>query len=147
MAQLPNTEMTEEAKLQVLFNWYTKKQELATVQAQERALRETVVNLFLPGENGAVGGKEGTNTVKLATGDELKIVRPYDRKVDKAIWSSILPQLCEAGVDVNEVVETKVELKVGNYKKLTEAQREIMDECVTGKWGSPQVSINVKNKG
>ena len=147
MVQLPNTEMTEEAKLQVLFNWYTKKDELQRVQAQERALRDTVVSLFLPGENGAVGGKEGTNTVKLATGDELKIVRPYDRKVDKAIFSSIVQQLMEKGVDVNEVIETKVELRVGNYKKLTEEQRAVMDECVTGKWGSPQVSINVKNKG
>lgn len=144
MVQLPNNEMTEAAKLELLFNWYNKKQELIRVQAQERALRDSVVNIFLPGENGTVGGKEGTNTIKLATGDELKIVRPYDRKVDKAIWSSLLPQLCELGVDVNEVVETKVELKVGNYKKLTEEQRAVMDECVTGKWGSPQVEIKVK---
>lgn len=144
MIQLPKTEMTEEAKLELLFNWYNKKQELIKVQAQERALRDSVVSIFLPGEDGAVGGKEGTNTIKLATGDELKIVRPYDRKVDKAVYSNILERLFEAKVDPNEVVETKVELKVGNYKKLTPEQRAIMDECVTGKWGSPQVEIKVK---
>lgn len=144
MVTLPKTEMTEEAKLELLFNWYNKKQELIKVQAQERALRDSVVSIFLPGENGAVGGKEGTNTIKLATGDELKIVRPYDRKVDKAVFSSIVQQLMEKGIDVNEVIETKVELRVGNYKKLTEEQRNAMDECVTGKWGSPQVEIKVK---
>lgn len=140
MVQLPENKLSESAKMELLFNWYTKKQELVKLQAEERALRTTVVNAFLPEEN----KKEGTNTIKLSTGDELKIVCGMDRKVDKAVWSSILPQLCEAGVDVNEVVETKVELRVAAYKKLTEEQRNIMDECVTSKWGSPQVSVKVK---
>lgn len=140
MVQLPKTEMTPEAKLQLLGEWFLKKQELAKVQASERALRDTVVSLYLP-ENVK---KEGTNTIKLPTGDELKIVCAIDRKVDKAIFSSIIEQLLEKGVDVNEVVETKVELRVGHYKKLTEEQRNVMDECVTSKWGSPQVSIKVK---
>lgn len=140
MIQLPANEMTPEAKLQLLGEWFLKKQELQKIQAQERTLRDTVVSLYLPESE----KKEGTNTIKLPTGDELKIVCGIDRKVDKAIWSSILPQLCELGVDVNEVVETKVELKVGNYRKLTEEQRNVMDECVTSKWGSPQVSIKVK---
>lgn len=140
MVQLPKTEMTPQAKLELLFNWYNKKQELQTVQAQERALRDTVVSLYLPNEE----KKEGTNTVKLPTGDELKIVCGIERKVDKAIFSNIVEQLIEKGVDVNEVVETKVELRVGNYKKLTEEQRNVMDECVTSKWGSPQVSIKIK---
>lgn len=140
MVQLPNNEMTPEAKLELLGQWFLKKQELAKVQASERVLRDTVVSLYLPEDQ----KKEGTNTIKLPTGDELKIVCGIDRKVDKAIWSSLLPQLCELGVDVNEVVETKVELRVGNYKKLTDEQRSVMDECVTSKWGSPQVSIKVK---
>jgi hypothetical protein len=140
MVQLPKTEMTPEAKLELLFNWYNKKQELQTVQAQERALRDTVVSIYLPEDQ----KKEGTNTVKLPTGDELKIVCGIDRKVDKAIFSNIVQELMEKGVDVNEVVETKVELRVGNYKKLTEEQRNVMDECVTSKWGSPQVSIKIK---
>lgn len=140
MVQLPNNELTPEAKLELLGQWFLKKQELAKVQAAERALRDTVVSLYLPEDQ----KKEGTNTIKLPTGDELKIVCGIDRKVDKAIWSSLLPQLCELGVDVNEVVETKVELRVGNYKKLTDEQRSVMDECVTSKWGSPQVSIKVK---
>lgn len=140
MVQLPETQLSESAKMELLFNWYNKKQELARIQAEERALRTTVVNTFLPEAN----KKEGTNTIKLSTGDELKIVCGMDRKVDKAIWSNILPQLCEVGVDVNEVVETKVELRVAAYKKLTPEQRDVMDECVTSKWGSPQVSVKVK---
>lgn len=141
MVQLPKTEMTPQAKLELLFNWYNKKQELQTVQAQERALRDTVVSIYLSDEE----KKEGTNTVKLPTGDELKIVCGIDRKVDKAIFSNIVEQLMEKGVDVNEVVETKVELRVGNYKKLTDEQRKVMDECVTSKWSSPQVSIKIKD--
>lgn len=139
MVKIPDSNLTEEQKMKLLFDWYEKKEELATVQAQERALRDTVVKVFLPD-----GGKEGTNTIKLATGDELKIVQSVNRKVDKAIYSSILPRLCELGVDPNEVAETKVELKVGNYKKLSTEQRAAMDECVTSTPGSPQVSIKVK---
>lgn len=140
MAQLPNTELTEGQKMQLLFDWFSKKAELAKVQAAERALRSTVVSTFLPD-----GGKEGTNTIKLSNGDELKIVQSVTRKVDKAIWSTILPQMIEEGIDVNEVGETKVELRVGNYKKLTDKQKAVIDEAITSTPGSPQVSIKVKD--
>lgn len=141
MVQLPNNQLSEAAKMELLYNWYSKKEELKAIQASERALRETVVNAFLPESE----KKEGTNTIKLPTGDDLKIVCGIDRKVDKAIFSNILEALLEKGVDVNEVVETKVELRVANYKKLTEEQRNVMDECVTSKWGSPQVSVKVNS--
>lgn len=139
MVQLPENNMTDEQKYAVLYAWYEKKQEFATVQAQERALRDTVVSIFFPG-----GLEENTNKVKLSTGDDLVVTQPYTRKVDKAIFSSLLPQLVEAGVDVNEVTETKVELRVAAYRKLAANQLEIFDECVTTTPGSPQVEINVK---
>ena len=139
MVQLPTTELTEEQKMELLVKWYEAKMQLAKVQAAERALRDTVVKTFLPD-----GGKEGTNTVKLSTGDELKIVNSFNRKVDKAVWSTILPKMIEAGIDVNEVGETKVELRVGAYKKLSDKQRAIIDEAVTTTPGSAQVSIKVK---
>lgn len=72
------------------------------------------------------------------------VTQPYTRKVDKAIFSQILPDLIEAGVDVNEVTETKVELRVAAYRKLTAEQLAIFDECVTTTPGSPQVKIAVK---
>ena len=140
MVRLPTTELTDERKkFHLLVKWYEAKMQLAKLQASERALRDTVVKTFLPD-----GGKEGTNTVKLITGDELKIVNSFNRKVDKAVWSSILPQMIEAGIDVNEVGETKVELRVGAYKKLSDKQRAIIDEAVTTTPGSVQVSIKVK---
>ena len=139
MVQLPKMNLTEEQKYELLYNWYSKKEELAKVQAQERALRQSVVNVFFPD-----GLNENTNKIKLDTGDDLVVTQPYTRKVDKAIFSQILPDLIEAGVDVNEVTETKVELRVAAYRKLTAEQLAIFDECVTTTPGSPQVKIAVK---
>lgn len=139
MVQLPEMNLTEEQKYELLYNWYSKKEELAKVQAQERALRQSVVNVFFPD-----GLNENTNKIKLDTGDDLVVTQPYTRKVDKAIFSQILPDLIEAGVDVNEVTETKVELRVAAYRKLTAEQLAIFDECVTTTSGSPQVKIAVK---
>ena len=139
MVQLPEMNLTEEQKYELLYNWYSKKEELAKVQAQERALRQSVVSVFFPD-----GLKENTNKIKLDTGDDLIVTQPYTRKVDKAIFSQILPDLIEAGVDVNEVTETKVELRVAAYRKLTAEQLAIFDECVTTTPGSPQLKIAVK---
>lgn len=139
MVQLPEMNLTEEQKYELLYNWYSKKEELAKVQAQERALRQSVVSVFFPD-----GLNENTNKIKLDTGDDLVVTQPYTRKVDKAIFSQILPDLIEAGVDVNEVTETKVELRVTAYRKLTAEQLAIFDECVTTTPGSPQVKIAVK---
>lgn len=139
MVQLPEMNLTEEQKYELLYNWYSKKEELAKVQAQERALRQSVVGVFFPD-----GLNENTNKIKLDTGDDLVVTQPYTRKVDKAIFSQILPDLIEAGVDVNEVTETKVELRVAAYRKLTAEQLAIFDECVTTTPGSPQVKIAVK---
>lgn len=139
MVQLPEMNLTEEQKYELLYNWYSKKEELAKVQAQERALRQSVVSVFFPD-----GLNENTNKIKLDTGNDLVVTQPYTRKVDKAIFSQILPDLIEAGVDVNEVTETKVELRVAAYHKLTAEQLAIFDECVTTTPGSPQVKIAVK---
>lgn len=139
MVQLPEMNLTQEQKYELLYNWYSKKEELAKVQAQERALRQSVVSVFFPD-----GLNENTNKIKLDTGDDLVVTQPYTRKVDKAIFSQILPDLIEAGVDVNEVTETKVELRVAAYRKLTAEQLAIFDECVTTTPGSPQVKIAVK---
>lgn len=139
MVQLPEMNLTEEQKYELLYNWYSKKEELAKVQAQERALRQSVVSVFFPD-----GLKENTNKIKLDTGDDLVVTQPYTRKVDKAIFSQILPDLIEAGVDINEVTETKVELRVAAYRKLTAEQLAIFDECVTTTPGSPQLKIAVK---
>lgn len=139
MVQLPEMNLTEEQKYELLYNWYSKKEELAKVQAQERALRQSVVSVFFPD-----GLNENTNKIKLDTGDDPVVTQPYTRKVDKAIFSQILPDLIEAGVDVNEVTETKVELRVAAYRKLTAEQLAIFDECVTTTPGSPQVKIAVK---
>ena len=139
MVQLPEMNLTEEQKYELLYNWYSKKEELAKVQAQERALRQSVVSVFFPD-----GLNENTNKIKLDTGDDLVVTQLYTRKVDKAIFSQILPDLVKAGVDVNEVTETKVELRVAAYRKLTAEQLAIFDECVTTTPGSPQVKIAVK---
>lgn len=139
MAKLPDVILSDASKYELLYQWYEKKQELAKLQAQERALRTTVVSAFFPD-----GLQENSNKFKLETGDDLVVTQPYTRKVDKAIFSSILPEIVASGVDANELVETKVELRTACYRKLTPEQLAIIDECITTTPGSPQIKINVK---
>lgn len=139
MVKLPGTQLTEEEKYELLYSWYSKKEELDKIKADELSQRSAVVSAFFP-----TGLNENTNKTKLATGDDLVVNQPYTRKVDKAIFSTLLPEIVESGVDVNEVTETKVELRVAAYRKLSEKQLAIFDECVTTTPGTPQVKINVK---
>lgn len=139
MVQLPGAQLTEEQKYELLYEWYSKKEELDKAKAEEMSLRSAVVSAFFP-----TGLTENTNKVKLATGDDLVVNQPYTRKIDKAIFSSLLPEIVKSGVDVNEVTETKVELRVAAYRKLSKWQLDVFDECVTTIHGTPSVKINVK---
>lgn len=130
--------LDEKQKFDLVCKWYEAKQELAAMQAKERLLRDSVFAEYFPDP------KEGTNNVTLGTGDVLTAVYPMNRKIDKAVFSGLQEALREANVDTDQVIETKLELKVGAYRKLSEEQLKVMDQCITMTPGSPQVSIKIK---
>lgn len=131
--------LTEEQKFAVLCQWYEAKNALQAAQAKERLLRDQVFSEYF------VDPKEGTNNVKLATGDVLTAVYPMNRKIDKAILNGLGEALRDNLINIDEVVEYKPELRVTNYRKLTDEQRLVLDQCITMTPGSPQISIKVKS--
>lgn len=131
--------LTEEQKFDLVCKWYEAKQELTASQAKERMLRDSVFAEYFPDP------KEGTNNVKLGTGDVLTAVYPMNRKIDKAVFTALQEELRNQRVNVDEVIETKLELKVGAYRKLGEAQLKVLDQCITMSPGSPQISIKIKS--
>ena len=90
--------------------------------------------------------KEGVNRVDIANGWKLKADYKYYRNIDEAALPAILKQLPEGSAD--RLVKYKPELKVRDYKALTEEQRKIFDEALVIKPGTPSLSIeSPKQKG
>lgn len=131
--------LTEEQKFEVLCQWYEAKNALQAAQAKERLLRDQVFSEYF------VDPKEGTNNFKLPTGDVLTAVYPMNRKIDKAVLNGLGEELRNMRVNVDEIVEYKPDLRIANYRKLTDEQRLVLDQCITMTPGSPQISIKVKS--
>lgn len=122
------------------FELLDQHQEAARIAAEastkERELRKQVIQAFA----GETVLEEGTNTYDLPNvGYKLKLKQSYTRKVDEAALTAIADQLPEGTVD--KVTRTKIELKVGDYKKLPDDVKFLFDECVITTPGSIAVEI------
>lgn len=163
MAEIPTNEVTADD----LATWFTAKRELAALKAKEILLRMKIYKgkFFKVDEhlNPIESPKEGTNTVILDDGYQLKAVRVVDRGVDAGTLDALkkerneLKELAEKGEQLNDdertrlailiqiafdtLIEYKPALKVKEYRTLTEEQRNLFDECLVIKDGSPQLDI------
>ena len=116
--------------------------------------------------------KEGTNTVELANGWQLKATYPIDRKVDAALVQQLrglrlgdLPQellvkLCvDLGtvtsdtpvlealrLNVDELLNYEPKLVVKPYRQLTAEQTLLFDRCLDSKPGSISLEISQPKK-
>lgn len=143
-----------------LKQWEKQKEEAAKAVAAERLTRAELFAHFFPSP------VEGTNTVELEGGAELKGKYPIDRKVDEQAWAAFqkttvgecldflrtLNQPLD-GVDpampvwqfmrmpVDQLVKWSPELSVTIYRKLTAEQKTLMDTCLTSKPGSIAIEI------
>lgn len=120
--------------------WYEKKKVLDEVKGEEMELRKQVYSRTIE-KNAA----EGTNKYGLADGWIINCTLPYNYKVDPAI-AAANPVLHEAGVDLNLLVEWKPELRVAEYRKLTEEQKDLVDNYLTITPGTPQMKIALPKK-
>jgi hypothetical protein len=133
-----------------LAKWFLLKKQLATVKAAESLMRARIAKFFFPSPD------EGTNNhpLKDGTGAVLKLTHTIDRKVDEGELEALKAVLAEAEtdeksnlhgitLDFDKLIVWKPELKIAEYRKLSEAERQVFDRVLVVKPGSPQVDIKI----
>lgn len=151
MAELEEAQAVTPAELS---KWYLLKKQLAEVKTAESLMRSRIAKFFFPAPD------EGTNThpLKDGTGANLKMVHTIDRKVDEGELEALKAALAEAAEDeknnlhglelpFDELIVWKPELKIGAYRKLTEAQQAVFDRVLVVKPGMPQLDITIPKRG
>lgn len=121
-----------------LEEWRAAKADADAVKSivqKEQQLRKEIFELFFPEP------KEGTNTLELPEGWKLKGVFKLTRNIDEAALSTVTKHLREIGVNADTLVQWKPSLKLATYKELTAEQRNLMDEAIVCKPGSPTVEL------
>ncbi len=130
--------------------WQAKKADAAVAVAAERDARAAAVaHIF-------ADAPVGTSTLELTDGFKLKYVRSLNYTLDKTPVDEndptgdtkldvALEKLAHTGNDgafvAERVVKWTPELSVGEYKKLTPAQRAVIDAVITTKDASPELKI------
>jgi hypothetical protein len=119
--------------------WYKMKEKLAKLKSAEALLRTKIFKgLF-------VNPDEGTNTLPLndGTGAELKAQHVINRSVDEGALDAMKEVLREKKIPVGKLIRWKPELAVGEYRKLTDEERQLFDQVLIIKPGSPQLDVVV----
>ena len=137
-----------------LSKWYLLKKQLAEVKTAESLMRSRIAKFFFPTPD------EGTNThpLKDGTGANLKMVHTIDRKVDEGELEALKVALAAAAdnaednlhgleLDFDKLIVWKPELKIAEYRKLSEAQREVFERVLVVKPGMPQLDITIPKRG
>lgn len=137
-----------------LSKWYLLKKQLGEVKSAEAMMRSRIAKFFFPTPD------EGTNThpLKDGTGANLKMVHTIDRKVDEGELEALKAAMAAAAenpednlhgleLDFSKLVVWKPELKIAEYRKLTEAQQQVFDRVLVVKPGMPQLDITIPKRG
>lgn len=125
----------DKATDQDILAWTEAKVVLAKAKARESILRAKIVKTFF------ATPKEGTNYHELGNNYKLKLVHKIDRKIDTPLYTNLLGRFKELEIDTDQLAETSLSLKVAFYKKLTDAQKLVVDQCITSKPGSPTLEF------
>lgn len=141
MPVIPETQVT----LNDLFDWYNAQAELARWKSREALLRARMFKHYFPTP------KEGTNDLALgpllqAAGIEddgrvLKGGHVINRSVDEAALLVLMPALNEKKIPVEKLIKRKPELAVGEYRKLTDEERNLFDQALVIKPGTPSLEV------
>lgn len=132
MTKIPTNAVTQED----LNAWSDAKIKLNALKSTEMLLRMKIFKgLF-------TSPVEGTNEVPLGTeGWVIKAKYPINRKPDVALLTAKAAELRAAGIPLDSVIRSVPELATGEYRKLTDEQRHLLDQVLEIKPGSPALEI------
>ncbi len=131
-----------------LARWFTMKAELGRLKSAEGLLRARLFRHWFPTPT------EGTNTTPLndGTGALLKGVHVINRDVDPASLDALRASIVAEGsnlpkLDFGKLIKWKPEVVIKEYRTLTEEERNLFDQCLIVKPGSPQMEVKVPGGG
>jgi len=136
MVEVPENKVTEAD----IAKWYEISKRLSQLKSEEGLLRKRVFDAFFPDP------KEGTNTHVLTDGYQLKGVHSINRSVDPATVRTLRDVFIEKGLKPDELVQWKPELVKSEYNTLTEEEKQLFDQCLIIKDGSPSMEIKPPSK-
>lgn len=142
-AEIPDNQVTAAD----LAEWYRLQSELARIKAAEALLRSKIFKHFFPAP------KEGTNNYELSdgTGAVLKGTYVINRDVDPGALDARRKLQNEEGFNgtklkLDNLIKWKPEVKIAEYRKLTDEERLQFDQCLIIKPGSPQMKIEIPKR-
>lgn len=125
--------------------WNAIQAQLATVKAQEAALRsELFAALF---DNGKFPLKEGANKLDLPDGWSIQATHKLNYSIDEAVISDTLEQMREKGFSDRGLVKYKPSLSVAEYRKIDDEMKGIFSAALTIKPGSPSMKLVPPKEG
>lgn len=129
-----------------LFTWYKMQSDLATLKRAENLMRMRVFRHLFPVP------VEGTNSLELdklpmfaqapeQLGYVLKATHKIQRDLDIAALTALTPKFQEAKLPLAELVKYEPSLVLKAYRKLTDEERQLFEEALIIKPGSPSLEI------
>lgn len=121
-----------------LQRWYSLAKQLKKVKEEEMALRIAIRDMAFPQL------KEGANSFEFKPGWVLKNTHKLNRTIDETVLEAVRGELPH--VAFNNLIQWKPELRIKHYRELTETDRQVFDEALVIKPGSPAFTIVEKKK-
>lgn len=117
-----------------LKKWQSAKKKLNEWKKKEMELRRGVIQKLF-GEL-----EEGTKTLE-QDGYKLKVSTSMNYTLEEALLPAVEEALMKLGIIPKTVITYKPKLVVRAYKSLEGQAKEIMDEAITAKLGSPSFKM------
>ena len=131
MVEVKTLEITQED----LAEWFKLRANLKKIKAKEILMRKHIFNTLFPHPN------EGVNEHELPDNYILKGTYKLDRKLDMGVFGSMTDVLREQQINPDKMVAVKHSLDLREYRKLTDVERELFDQCIVTKPGTPSLEI------
>lgn len=116
--------------------WLKVKDQLKDAKAKEDELRTKIIDFYFP--NAAAGKTK----IDMPDGWELATDHKLKREIDEAALPAVMEKLPEGSEDT--LIKYKVELKLKEYNKLHDTQKEIMDDCIIEKIAKGTLTLTKK---
>lgn len=133
MVEVPENDV--QLTVELLSEWYEMSVELKALRAKEMAMRKMIFGKAF------VDPKEGTNKFELPDGYVLNGQYKLERKIDQGALDALKVKLRDKQVNPDKLVEYKPSLVLREYRKLDEDARQLFDQCLIVKPGSPSMEV------
>lgn len=131
MTAIPPNPVTAED----IAEWQQQSRQLKSLRVTEMTLRQKIFKgLFLD-------PKEGTNNYALPQGWTLKANYSITRDVDDAAVMLLQGLFAENNINLGRLIKHKPSLVISEYRKLTEEEQHIFNQCLISKPGSPTLEL------